>query len=165
LAGGRRRHHDAAVAGVAHVVPRGVRDAEAAQHVHAVDEVPVLLAHLLEAGVAQDAGVVDDDVDALPRVERTLDDLRPVLDRVVVGHGLAAGGLDLLDHRVGRGRRLAAARVAAAQIVHDDLGAAGREQQGMGAAEAVAGAGDDGDPVVEAQIGHDGGPLASRAVL
>ena len=101
--------------------------------------------HLLERRVAEDAGVVDDDVDALPRVERALDDLRAVLDRVVVGDGLAARGLDLLDDLVGRGGRLAAARVAAAEVVDDDLRAARREEQRVRAAEAVAGARDDGD--------------------
>ena len=45
-----------------------MRDLERAEHVDAVDEVPVLLRHLLERDVAQDAGVVDDDVDALPNV-------------------------------------------------------------------------------------------------
>ena len=91
------------------MVPRGVRDAEAAEDVDAVDEVPVLLGQLLERRVAEDAGVVDDDVDALPRVERGLDDLVAVLDRVVVRDGLAARGLDLLDDLVRRGARLAAA--------------------------------------------------------
>jgi hypothetical protein len=55
-----------------------------------VDEVPVLVGHLREGDVAEDAGVVDDDVDAAEGVERGLDDLVAVLDGVVVGDGLAA---------------------------------------------------------------------------
>ena len=100
-AGGRRGHDDAAVAGVAHVRPRGVGDAERAEHVDLVDEVPVGLRHLRERDVAEDAGVVDDDVDLAERVDRGLDDLVAVLDRVVVGDRLAAGGLDLGDDLVG----------------------------------------------------------------
>ena len=94
----RRREDDAAVALVAHAarhVPRGVRDAEGAEHVDAVDEVPVLLGDLLERRVAEDAGVVDDDVDLAEGVDRRLDDLRAVLDGVVVRDGLAARVLDL----------------------------------------------------------------------
>ncbi len=109
--------------------------------------------HLVERDVAQDAGVVDDDVDAAARVDRGLDDLVAVLDGVVVGDGLAAGGLDLLDDLVGGGRRaLPVAGAAAAEVVDDDLGAARGEQQRVRAAEAVAGAGDDGDSSVESKL-------------
>ena len=154
--GGRRREDDAAVAGVAHVVPRGVRDAEAAEDVDAVDEVPVLRRHLLERRVAQDPGVVHDDVDPLPRVERRLNDLRAVLNGVVVGNGFSARFLDLVDDLVRRGGRLAVTVSRAPQVVHDDLRAARREEQCVRAAQSVAGPRDDGDPSVEAQfVTHD----------
>jgi hypothetical protein len=42
-----------------------------------------------------------------------------------------------------------------AEIVHDDLAPAAAEQQRVGAAEAVAGARDDRDAVVEAELAHD----------
>jgi hypothetical protein len=61
------------------------------------DQVPVLVLHVLEADVAQDAGVVDQDVDAPKGLDGRLDDLVAVLDAVVVGNGLAACGLDLVD--------------------------------------------------------------------
>ena len=63
--------------------------------------------HVLERLVAQDAGVVDDDVDPAEGVERGLDDGLAALgrgDAVVVGDGLAAGGLDLVDDLLGGGR-------------------------------------------------------------
>src|SRR5690606_33292658 len=151
---GARGEDDAAVAGLLHVIPRGLRDPEAAEHVHAVDEVPVLLRQLLEGGVAEDARVVDDDVDPLPRVERGLDDLVAVLDRVVVGDRLAAGGLDLLDDLVGRRARFASAGRAAAEVVDHDLAAARGEQERMGATETVASARHDGDAPIKTQIGH-----------
>ena len=83
-----------------------------------------------------------------------LDDLVAVLDRVVVGDGLAARLLDLVDDLVGRGRALACPVVLAAEVVDDDLRAARREEQRVGATEAVAGAGDDGDASIEPQIRH-----------
>jgi len=103
-AGRRRGHDDAAVAGVAQMVPGGVGDAERAEDVDAVNEVPVFLRHLLERGVAKDAGVVDDDVEALERVERALDDLGALLDRLVAGDGFSSGCLDLI-HDLVRGSR------------------------------------------------------------
>ena len=117
-----------------------------------VDEVPVLLRHLRERDIAEDAGVVDDDVDAAERVDRGLDDLVAVLDRVVVGDRLAAGGLDLLDHLVGGRRALALAVDAAAEVVDHDARAARREQESVGPTEAVAGTGHDGDAIVETQL-------------
>ena len=62
------------------------------------------LGHLLEADVTQDAGIVDDDVDGPEGIKGRLHDGLSVLDRVIVGHGLAAEGTDLLDHLVGRRR-------------------------------------------------------------
>jgi hypothetical protein len=75
--------------------------------VHVVDEIPVRLLHVLEADVAQDAGIVDEDVDAPKRVNGRLDDGLALLDRVVVGDGLASSGADLVDDLVGglHGRR------------------------------------------------------------
>ena len=68
---------------------------------HRHDEVPVLVGHVLEADVAQDAGVVDEHVDTAVRLDGSLDDLVAILDAVVVGSRLAARGLDLLDDKVG----------------------------------------------------------------
>lgn len=73
------------------------------------NQVPVLVLHVLEADVAQDAGVVDQDVDAPKGLDGRLDDLVAVLDAVVVGDGLAACGLDLVDDDIrslwrGKGR-------------------------------------------------------------
>jgi len=61
------------------------------------DEVPVLVLDVLEGDVAQDTGVVEEDIDAAKRLDGRLDDALAVLDAVVVGDGLAASGLDLVD--------------------------------------------------------------------
>jgi hypothetical protein len=69
--------------------------------VHLEDQVPVLVLHVLEADVAQDASVVDEHIDASESLDGRLDDLVTVLDAVVVGNRLAAGGLDLVDDDIG----------------------------------------------------------------
>src|SRR6185312_3558246 len=142
-AGGARRVDDAAVALVAHQVPRCGGDLVRAEDVDLVDEVPVGLRHLLERDIAEDAGVVDEDVDPTPRVDRGLDDLIAVLDRVVVRDRLAARRLDLGDDLVRRRGTLAFAGEAAAEVVDDDLRAAAGKQQRVRATEAATGAGHD----------------------
>ena len=94
---------------------------------------------------------------AAERVERGLDDLVAVLDRVVVGDGLAAGGLDLGDHLVGRARELLPSPwTLPPRSLTTTLAPARGQQQRVGAAEPAAGAGDEGDASVEAKkVGHD----------
>lgn len=64
-------------------------------------QVPVLIFHVLEADVAQDAGVVDEDIDSAKGLDGSLDNLVAILDRIIVGDGLAASRCDLLDNLVG----------------------------------------------------------------
>jgi hypothetical protein len=106
-AGGRRGADQPAVLLLAKVRPCRPRALVCALDVHVVDEIPVRLLHVLEADVAQDAGIVDEDVDAPKRVNGRLDDGLALLDRVVVGDGLASSGADLVDDLVGglHGRR------------------------------------------------------------
>ena len=54
---------------------------------------------------------------------------------------------------------VAFAVAAAAEVVDDDLGAARGEEQGVGAAEAAAGAGDDGDAAIKSNITHGRPPI------
>lgn len=61
------------------------------------DEVPVLVCEVLEANVTEDTGIVDEDIDAAKGLDGGVDDLVTILDAVVVGDGLAASGLDLVD--------------------------------------------------------------------
>jgi hypothetical protein len=65
------------------------------------DQVPVSLLHVLEADISQDAGVVDEDIDAAKGIDGSLDDGFAILDRIVVGDGLAACRADLVDDLVG----------------------------------------------------------------
>ncbi|MNP40095.1 hypothetical protein D3C76_1337050 [compost metagenome] len=119
--------------------------------------------HLAEGLVTQDAGVVDQHVDAAEGLEGLLDqglDLLVVGDVGAVGDGGAAGLADFLDHGQRGFGRAAGAVTAAAEIVDHYLGAALGEFQGVDAAQAVAGAGDDGYAVIETN-GHGVAPHES----
>lgn len=61
------------------------------------DEIPVLILEVLEADVAEDTGVVEEDIDATKSLDGRLDDAVTVLDAVVVGNSLAARGDDFVD--------------------------------------------------------------------
>jgi hypothetical protein len=65
------------------------------------DEVPVLVGQVLEGDITQDTGVVDEDINAAEGLDGGLDDLLALGNRVVVGNGLAASGLDLVDNNIG----------------------------------------------------------------
>jgi len=80
--------------------PRGSCALVCSLDVYLHHQVPVLVFHVLEADVAQDAGIVDEDVNPAKGLDRGLDDLAAVLDGVVVCDGLAASRCDLLDNLV-----------------------------------------------------------------
>ena len=120
--------------------------------VHLDDRVPLLFGHVDEHPVAQDARVVDEDVEIAERLDRGVDEaLRtfPVGDVVAVDDRLATTGADLLDHLLSRGDVGPGAVVRRAEVVDDDLGTFGGEVQGMLAADAAPGAGDDRNASVE----------------
>jgi hypothetical protein len=68
--------------------------------VDSVDQVPVGLFHVLKADIAQNAGVVDKDIDTAKGVNGRLDNGLTILDRVVVGNSFAACAADLVDDLV-----------------------------------------------------------------
>jgi predicted exporter len=153
-----RRVNDASVAVFAQQRPRGPG------HVHGAGQVdrqhlgPVLLRHLHEGHVAQDAGVVDDDVELAEGFLRLGDDLLgafPGVHAVVVGHGLTARRLDLVDDLVGRCAATAAGAVhRATEIVDHHLGTTFGQQERVGSAQATPCTRDDCDSVVETNLGH-----------
>lgn len=65
------------------------------------DQVPVLILHVLQADIAEDAGVVEQDVNSAKGLDGRVNDAVTVLDAVVVGNSLAARGLDLVDDNIG----------------------------------------------------------------
>src|SRR3954454_25187430 len=102
--------------------------------------VSLVVAHLVDGRAERVAGVVDDDVDPAPRVDRRLDERvgHAVLRQVAGVDGRLAA--DLV-------RRLL--RQVPVEVVDHDLGAVLGEQLGRRAADAPGAAGDDRDLVVE----------------
>lgn len=68
--------------------------------VNAVDQIPVGILHVLEADIPEDTGVVEQNIDTTEVLDGCLNDGLTVLDAVVVGNGLAAGGADLLNNDI-----------------------------------------------------------------
>lgn len=67
---------------------------------HLVNQIPVLVLHVLKANIAQDTGVVDEHVHAAKVLDCGVDDGFAVLDAVIVGDGLAASGPNFVYHDV-----------------------------------------------------------------
>jgi hypothetical protein len=101
--------------------------------------------------LSQDAGVVDQDVDAAPLFLGACDHLGHLLvfgHRPAVGDGFAAAGKNFLDDLLRRVRSPGAV-ARSTQIVDHDFGAAPSQFERIGAAQPTAGAGNDSDPVLE----------------
>ncbi len=121
---------------------------ERALQVNGDHRVPVVLGHGEHHPVPQDAGVVDDYVEATPGVDGLL---HHVAGSGEVGHvaavydGLATHCLDVVHDLLGRGQVFTTAGLVASEVVDDDLGALLSEHQGVLPPYATACTGDDGD--------------------
>ena len=116
------------------------------------DGVPLGLGHVDDHPVAQDAGVVDQDVEVAERLDRRVDQALgafPVGHVVGVDDGLAAEVADLGDDLLGRRRVLTVTVVGATEVVDDDPGPLRGEQERVLAADAASRSGDDRDSTVE----------------
>jgi hypothetical protein len=101
-----------------------------------------------QVGVAHEAGVVDQHVEASERVDGLRDHAagaREVADVAVACNGLTARGDDLVDNLLGRRRLQARAVEIDVEIVDDYLRALLGEQQRVLASKPVSGAGDERD--------------------
>ena len=107
---------------------------------HANHGVPLFLSHVDDGAVAQNAGVVDQDVQPAKLLDgRSHQALGtcPIGHVVGIGHGLPAHGLDLVDHRLRRPRPSALPIARAAQVIDHHLGALARELQRVGPPDAA----------------------------
>ena len=121
------------------------------------DGVPLVLGHVHEHPVAQDPGVVDEDVEASEVIERLPDEPRgagEVGDVLAVRGRLAALCLDLVDDLLRGGVVVPLAGERGAEIVDDDLRACLGERERVCAADPSPGARDDRD--LPRQIWHRG---------
>ena len=104
--------HEAARFLGAEMVGRGPADIESAFQMDRDDGIEIRFTHAVENLVAQDAGIVDHDIDLAELVDRLLDDpvrAVPFADAIAVHHGLAAGGAYLVHDLEGRAGILALA--------------------------------------------------------
>ena len=151
-AGRRGDVHDPAVAGLLHEWRGVASSVEGPLLVDGHHGVVVGLVHLDQGPVADDAGVVDEDVDGAEGVHGGGDDSTgavEVIDPVSIGHGRTSPCLDLLDHLIGGilGRALTAERHP--DVVDDDPGALVGQAQGDGPTDAATRSGHDGDSSLE----------------
>ena len=155
--GGRRRHQDAAIALLAHQFPHSLRAVDTADQVNVHHGAEIVQRHLHECLVAQDAGIVDQDIDAAPTFLDVGDHLfhsRHVGDAGAIGHGFAAERGDFIHNGLRRRERRARTIASAAEIVDDHLGATPRQIKRIGPAQAAAGTGNNGNTPFKAD-GHE----------
>ncbi len=67
---------------------------------HGDNQIPVLIGHVLEADVTENAGIVEQYVNTAIVLDSGLDDFVAVLDTIVVGYRFAACGFDLVDYDI-----------------------------------------------------------------
>jgi hypothetical protein len=119
------------------------------------DQLKILIRHFFQGSAANDSGVVNQDVDPAPGIQRRSDNRFATLRR-----GYRLGARDRLatrcfdrPHDFFRGTGIVAFTLEAGSgIIDNDFGAPGGEQQGIGAAEPTATAGDDGYTIVESEF-------------
>ena len=105
------------------------------------DRVPLVLGHVGEHAVAQDAGIVDDHIQLSVGAHRLVDESLgpvPVADIVAVDDCLAAGFADGLDDLVAGRSATAGAVECRTDVIDDDFGAMGRQRQRVLASKALA---------------------------
>ena len=128
-------------------------DREVTLQVHGDHRVPLLLGHVEAETIAEDAGVVDHDVETAVVVERLVDQrlaTGPRRDVVDVGHRIAAGGDDLVDHLLGRPRVGPRSIGRATHVVDHHAGAFARQKLRLFPADAAPGTGHQRHLAVEA---------------
>ena len=119
---------------------------KAAAKVHVDDGIEVFPGHPMENGIAQDAGVIDDDIELAEIIDRAVYDSLGGLEvghALEVGHRLAACRSYFLDNVFGRRSRLPGAVEMSPEVVDDHLGALFSHQEHFFAADSASGPGDD----------------------
>jgi len=118
-----------------------VRWCERSLQVNVDDRVPLIFGHVCQHSVAQNARVVDDDVERAKGIDRGLNQALRAFERrhaVAVGDRLATERLDLFDNLLRRAGVAAGAINAAAKVVDDDLRTMRCKAERMLAADAAA---------------------------
>lgn len=64
-------------------------------------QVPVGIGHVLKGGIAQDAGIVDENIYASKLLNSSLNDHVTIFNAIIVCDGFPAGGFNLIYNNVG----------------------------------------------------------------
>ncbi len=107
---------------------------------------PVFRIHFDKAFVPENAGVVDQNIHGAERIQCRFNDIFTAFrsgNTVIVGHGLTAGRLDLIDHFVRRSLVAAGSVPASAEIIDHDVGAPFGQIKSVNPAQAAPGPGYD----------------------
>ena len=71
-----------------------------ASYVNLNYQVPVVVSHILEADIPENASIVQQDVYSAELSDGRVDDSIPVFDAVVIGNGISTRSPYLVDHSV-----------------------------------------------------------------
>ena len=146
--GRRGGHHDAPVLLRTHDVPHRLGANGCTHQMHVKHQTKIAQCHFAEAFVAQNARVVNQNIDAAPRVNRSSNhggngDF--ISHRSVIGNSRSTCGTYLIDHPIGGGQRsIASPRCGEAKIIDYDFRATRGECERVLSAEAAASAGNNG---------------------
>lgn len=109
-----------------HVRPGSLGHLVGAAQVDVEDRVPQVVVHVCESLVAQNTGVVDQDINTAEGIDSGLDDILAIFAGCLVANSLAAHLLDLLDHGLGVN-----------EIVHNDRSAILGKEQTVGTTKTI----------------------------
>src|SRR5947207_13654216 len=108
--------------------PGGLTYLVRAADVDSLDVIPLLVGHGHKTLIAEDAGIIDDDVDSAVGIETGLDYCLAIFNGVTVANSFSTGGSNFLDDFV---------RVD--EIVNNDACTEFAEQQGIRASQSSSG--------------------------
>lgn len=63
-----------------------------------VDQIPILIFHVLKANISKDAGIVDENINTAKGLDGSVNNLVSKLDAIVVGDGVSTLCLDFIDN-------------------------------------------------------------------
>lgn len=68
--------------------------------VYCVDQIPILVLHVLKADITKDTSVIDENINATKVLDSRVNDGIALLNAIVVGNSLAPSGSDLVDYSI-----------------------------------------------------------------
>ena len=114
-----------------------MRNPECTEKVYIVQVLPIVDCHFVEADIAQEAGIVDDDIHATKNIERLGDNLVAIADGIAIRDRLPPCLNDFLDNLLSQRNVLFCPIRTGTQVIDHDPCAPGRERQCMSPTQAT----------------------------